>query len=204
MSKKPHTVLLLDESGSMSMVRDTVITTFNEYTNSIKDVAKTVSLYTFDSEGVREVMHKIPAKEVPELTDKDYHPNAMTPLYDSIAYVINKFKRSKRPVQIVIHTDGSENYSREYNNISIKHLIDEKIKDGWLFVYLGEGLDAQNAMKSFNGVKVNFKDNASRSMSMNAVANTTALYSQTSSVDTSTYSKNVDGTIDIEKGDKVL
>jgi hypothetical protein len=198
MSKKPHTVVLLDESGSMSGVRDSVINTFNEFVNSVRDSAKTVSLYTFDSSGIRERLKKVPVKEVRQITTDDYNPRAMTPLYDSMANVMNRFDNSERPVQFVVHTDGAENYSKEYTFNTIDAKIKQKTKDGWLFVFLGEGLEGQATLKNFEGVKVNFTNNAMRGQSMDFVAGATAMYSDTGSTDARSYTKNGTDTISVD------
>ena len=39
-------------------------------------------------------------------------------------------------------TDGLENASREYTKSHIHDLIEQKTKDGWVFVYLGANQDA--------------------------------------------------------------
>lgn len=195
MSKKPHTVVLLDESGSMMGVAASVVSTFYEFTQKIKDTAKSVSLYTFDSLGVREQFYKAKLDNVP---DFEYRPNSCTPLYDSIAYVIDKFKDSKRPVQMVIHTDGFENDSIEYSFEAIKSKIDAKVAEGWLFIYLGEGLTGKAAMQQFTGVKMNFTGNAGRHVAMGSLAQTTTLYSQSGVNDVSMYTGSDTDEINIE------
>ncbi len=39
---------------------------------------------------------------------------------------------------LVIVTDGYENASREYSSDAIKRLIEDKTKEGWLIIYLGQ------------------------------------------------------------------
>jgi len=196
--QKPDVVVLLDESGSMTGVRKDVITTFNEFLNTIRDTAETVSLYAFDNSGIREVFHKESPTGLRNITEADYTPNGMTPLYDAMGLVIAEFNDSTRPVQFVTHTDGNENCSTEWNFDSLQTQIKDLTKTkGWLFVYLGEGL-GQAAISNFSGLKMNF--NAScRSAAMHGLGEITAKYSATMSTSFSDYTATGD-TIHVDKG----
>lgn len=200
-TKKPHVVVLLDESGSMARYRKAVVDTFNEYVNSVRDEAETISLYTFDSKGIREKMYMKPLSEVVDLTVRDYSPDAMTPLYDAMGRVMGKFDNSDN-VQFVTHTDGNENDSKEYTFGTVQEIIKANTARGWLFVYLGEGIEGRATMSNFDGVKVNFSG-ATRCQSMGALAKTTAVYGATGVNDIGAYSKNLDGSIDIDKGETI-
>ena len=200
--KKPHVVVLLDESGSMSSHRTEVITTFNEYVESVKDSAKTVSLYTFDSNGIKERFHKVPVDSVSNLTQDDYQPNALTPLYDAMGDVMNRFADGKRNVQFVTHTDGLENASHEWTFEKLDKRIEELTSKGWLFVYLGEGLSGQQALTNFKGLKLDFNP-VTRNVGMQALASTTTLYASTGENKAQNYTSNNSDRIDVTKGEKV-
>lgn len=200
-TKKPHVVVLLDESGSMSPQRASVVSTFNEYVNSVRETAETLSLYTFDSTGIREKMHKKDLADVPELTLEDYRPNAMTPLYDAMGKVMAKFDDLEN-VQFVSHTDGMENDSREFNFEKLDEYIKAKTKAGWLFVYLGEGEVGKAAMSNFSGVKVNFSA-ANRGASMDTLATSTRVYASTGVNDIGAYTSNLDGSINVDSGESI-
>lgn len=197
---QPHAVFLLDESGSMTGFRAEVVSTFNEYVNSVKGTAKTVSLYTFDTRGIREKIYKIPPERCKRLELKDYDPNAGTPLYDAMATVINKFKHETRPVQFFSHTDGHENASAEWTKASLDELIAVQTHAGWLFTYLMEGLRGREAMSAFQGLKMGFSP-TNRVQAMHAAVSSTALYSQT--MDNNAVNYTVDGTdnLDLDKGE---
>ena len=176
-------VILLDESGSMGPYRSEVISTFNEYVNDVRDTAKTISLYTFDSKGIREKLYKEDTKNVQSLTEQNYCPDAATPLYDAMGKVINKFRDTKGKVQFVVHTDGAENNSEEFTYKTITAIVDDLTEKGWLFVFLGEGLVAQKQFKDFKGMKVNYSaDN--RGATMQSLGATTQVYSCSTIADT--------------------
>jgi len=55
--------------------------------------------------------------------------------------------RKDKAALIIVMTDGFENASSEYNNKSIRALIKEMdAKDDWTFVFMGAGIDKEQAM----------------------------------------------------------
>lgn len=209
---KPHVVLLLDESGSMSAYRESVVSTFNEYVQSVKDSAHDISLYTFESTGgfgkqaktiIRRKIDKESPARVPKLKEKDYSPGGGTPLYDSMATIMKEFEKSKRPVQFVVHTDGEENSSAEWQFASLDDYIKRLEKKGWMFVYLGEGIQGRQTMAQFSaGLKLNFSD-ATRGATMKSVSDTTAYYSHTGVNVAQAFGAKADGSIDIDAGEQL-
>lgn len=196
-SKKPHVVVLLDESGSMMMHREAVVSTFNEYVASVQDTAMSVSLYTFDSKGIREKMYKQATRLARTLTLNDYKPDGMTPLYDAMAKVMSEFdNKGDTQVQFVVHTDGIENYSKEWTFDKLQEYIEQLTKKGWLFVYLGEGLEGRESMKDFKGLKMNF-DSHNRGAAMRSVAGSTQTYADLGSNIASDYTEDGSDTINV-------
>lgn len=193
----PHAVVLIDASWSMAGHENEVVTTFNEYVESVLDIVKTVSLYMFDSNGIMEVFYRKAPAAVRKLTLDDYNPGAMTPLFDSMGKVMQKFDEEAK-VQFVTHTDGLENDSKEFDYQSISAYIEKKTKDGWLFTYLGEGLRGQEQTRALQGVKLNFSSHF-RSQAMKGLAETTAFYAATGSNAVSAYAGNATGEIDVDE-----
>src|ERR1035438_2534496 len=85
--------VVLDRSGSMSCGRAGTISGYNEYINGLradKDTEYFVSLVQFDSPSGSdspELTIKYtdkPLVDVPLLTEADYMPRGMTPLYDAV------------------------------------------------------------------------------------------------------------------------
>lgn len=195
---KPRVVVLLDESGSMGSWREQVVSTFNEYVKSVENTAESISLYTFDSTGIREKIFNEAPGRIRKLTMADYMPNAMTPLYDAMGKVILKYQDDRHPIQFVTHTDGLENHSSEWNYPRLQELIDIQTKKGWLFVYLGEGDLGKAAVKDFQGLKVNFSPE-NRIHSMSHLANSTAAYSTTRSTNAGDYTQHGGDTLDVDE-----
>lgn len=164
-SKKFHTIVILDCSGSMSGVREKTISGFNEYIQSLKkdDGDMILTFATFDGEyrfgnagnlRLNYVHDGIQVKDVPELTLESYAPDGSTPLIDAVATVINKVsadyadKKKKPKFMVMIITDGEENSSREFTSKALTELVQSKEKEGWLFGYLGANQEAWKVAES--------------------------------------------------------
>ena len=98
--KKIYNLILLDESGSMSSDKATVISNFNELIDDIKlqakenkDIKQYISLITFNGIGIQVVHDCKKAKEAAPLTDKDYNPGSLTPLHDAIGFAIQSLRK---------------------------------------------------------------------------------------------------------------
>jgi len=148
--KKTLVNFVLDETGSMNKVMQETISGFNEYLDTLKPHGKTVrmTLTKFNSKGINTAYVNTPIKDIAYLSNKNYHPDELTPLYDAIASSIKAVekelgKKSGAPaVLFVILTDGLENASTEYTRSKIFDLIKEKENAGWTFAYLGSNQDA--------------------------------------------------------------
>lgn len=147
---------ILDQSGSMSSVKNQVLSGFEEYINGLKqkndnESELLFSLTLFDSNfsGIRLVKTYLvtPIKDVQPLTEYTYKPDGMTPLYDAIgitirevdSLILSKGLKIHRVLN-VIHTDGQENSSKEFDSKKISQLREQKEATGhWTFVYIGAG-----------------------------------------------------------------
>ncbi len=198
----PDAVFLLDESGSMQQHRSAVVSTFNEYVQSVRGTAKTVSLYTFDGTGIREKIFKVAPDRVARLTEQDYRPNASTPLYDAMAAVIIKFQYNQRPVQFFAHTDGEENASVEWTKPRLDELIAQQTARGWLFTYLMEGLKGREAMQNFQGLKMAFTP-GTRGQAMGMAVSSTQAYAMTNDSNPLTYTADGTDEVDVDAGGKL-
>lgn len=172
---------ILDETGSMCSCARETISGFNEYIQTLKKDAKDIlfSLTKFNSSRV-EVTHKdIPLAEVAVLTDQNYRPDNLTPLYDAIGKTIAELKDIEGKVLVVVMTDGEENASKEYSRDKIFALIKEKEKVGWTFLYLGANQDSWANAQQFGfskGNVTNFNTDNVKAV-MNCVATSNARYS---------------------------
>tara|TARA_Y100000588_G_scaffold278878_1_gene295571 strand:+ start:1098 stop:1763 length:666 start_codon:yes stop_codon:yes gene_type:complete len=154
---------VLDESGSMEEVRAATVSGFNEYLGSLKndETPTLLSLWSFNSGGVKTLYDFEDVSSVPEMSVRQYRPNNLTPLYDSIAkgiYEIQVYLNSRKGnwnVIFTIMTDGYENSSQMYSRREIIDLIQEKEKEGWVFMYLGANQEAWEVAESM-GIRREF------------------------------------------------
>ncbi|MDD1777641.1 MAG: VWA domain-containing protein [Candidatus Helarchaeota archaeon] len=150
MTKKLHISFILDETGSMNDVKGQTIAGFNEYIDNLKKgEASSKALFTltkFNSEKVEIVCDDVSLACVNKLTNENYNPDHMTPLYDAVGKTIksleSKMKGKKQHALVIIQTDGQENASREYTRQNIFSMIEDKKKLGWTFAFLGADQDA--------------------------------------------------------------
>jgi Mg-chelatase subunit ChlD len=148
--KKLYAHILLDRSGSMEECRDSTISAFNEYVNTLRsdaDISARVSLTLFDDQGIDLVFDRQKPRDMPKLTSAIFVPRGMTPLNDAIgktAQAIEKADlREGENVAFVILTDGLENASREYSRDAVRKLLARLQKEkNWLVIYLGANQDA--------------------------------------------------------------
>jgi hypothetical protein len=152
-------VIILDESGSMESIKDSMIRSLNDLIKEQKQIKggkpTTFTLVKFNDK-VKRVINNKPLEEVNLLSSEDYSPNGSTALYDCIGDTIERF-RNEQDVLMVIITDGQENASRDYTKREVTKMIEDKKKyDNWTYVYLscdlgtfGQGNDLGFANSSF-------------------------------------------------------
>lgn len=186
--KKSLISFVLDETGSMLLIKDATISGFNEWLETVKFNGKSarVTLTCFNSNRLDIKYNDVPAKDVKKLTSQSYNPDAMTPLYDAIGTTIKSIEESiaksndNPDVLMVILTDGQENHSKEYTSGKIFDLIEEKKKEGWAFIYLGANQDSwdQGVKIAVDGISTMDFAATSKGVSrgMSASANYTASY----------------------------
>ena len=131
-TKRVYNLVIIDESGSMDIIRrqalagiNETITTCQKMQKAHKDLEQRITLITFDSDHFKLHYDNINAAEACPLTLKDYKPCAATPLYDAIGKGIAKINAQTEAddnVLVTIITDGEENCSEEYNLKMVKIL----------------------------------------------------------------------------------
>lgn len=161
--------VVLDESGSMNVCRDTTIAGFNEFVQGQRAATNAgagyLTLNKFDAPHIKTVFADRPLAEVPTLDNNNYSPNGGTNLLDAIGYTIDQVntslaarrKKDRPGVIILIMTDGEENSSKTYTTEQIKDMVAAAEKADWSFVFLGANIDAFKTgatfgMNAFNTV----------------------------------------------------
>lgn len=158
---KVYNLIILDESGSMCLVYKPTLDGANETIQTIKSNQAAhpeqrqfltfVSFSSIGSERFRVAIDNKPIDEVKGLTEDDYRPNGGTPLWDAIGYSLTKLEASVTDedlVLVTIITDGYENSSREYDEDSIKALVERLSEKDWAFSYIGANQDAVAVAKA--------------------------------------------------------
>ena len=154
-----YNLLILDESGSMDVVRETTVRGFNELMQSIQGLAQefpankqVVTLTTFNSSGIKDTLFLQEAEALRPLSLTDYQPQALTPLHDAIGESVSKLRNvlattgaTNYQVLVTVLTDGEENASKEYTRPVIYKLIEQLKEQGWTFTYIGTNHDVDRA-----------------------------------------------------------
>src|ERR1035437_4384909 len=155
MPKRLSCALILDESGSMSALRQATIDGANAWlADQRKDGPEDLlTLVTFDAPQdptkprVRVKYDGVLLKEVVDLTEADYKPDGGTPLFDAIGSTISRIeadpRSADRTIVLFVMTDGLENASVEYTREALAARIKQKERDGWTIMYLGANQDAK-------------------------------------------------------------
>ena len=151
-----YNVIILDKSGSMSSIARQAVDGVNETIGSIKgaqeknpDQKHMVTLVAFCGCELKCIYDNVPVAQVQPLTDKDYRPCCMTPLYDAVGTTISRVHALKSKegddtlALVTIITDGYENASHEFTLSAISALIESYKEQGWQFTYIGADHDVE-------------------------------------------------------------
>lgn len=159
---KVYHLIVLDESGSMHCVTRQTISGCNETIQTIRVMQDNnkatqihyVSIYLFDSGCSRYIVHNQPVSEVCDITEKDYHPNSLTPLFDALGYTLNELIEIMAQPEtlgyVTIITDGLENDSHMYGLEAVRALIDKLKKRDVIFSFIGANIDAASYASSLH------------------------------------------------------
>ena len=123
-TKRVHNLIIVDESGSMEVIRKQAFVGMNETLQTVRKMQEKfpeqeqfVTLLTFDSGHTTWHYDNLPAAQTKDLDWKAYCPGGGTPLYDAIGKGISKVNAQIEDgdhVLVTIITDGEENSSEEW------------------------------------------------------------------------------------------
>ena len=159
-AKRVFNLIIVDESGSMSIIRKQAFAGMNETLQTVRQMQKKfpdqeqrVTLITFDSEHTKLHYDNTPAAQTKDLGWKAYNPSAATPLYDAIGKGISKVNAQIEDgdnVLVTIITDGEENSSEEWTLKMVRTMIEKLKKQHWTFTLIGtDDLDVETMAHSF-------------------------------------------------------
>ena len=152
-----YNLIILDESGSMSVIDAQALNGVNQTLQSIREAQQEnpddhqmISLVTFKSlfsgPEVRAVIDMERIENVQNLNPNQYRPQGGTPLFDAVGDSIEDLEDMVKEgdhVLVSIITDGEENTSRYYTEELIRRRIEELSAKGWVFTYIGANQDSE-------------------------------------------------------------
>lgn len=153
MQTPTHISIILDRSGSMETCRSDMeggLRSFLKAQAEVEDVGDcTVSLYQFDNQ--YEVIFE--NRPIGDVTDVELVPRGRTALYDAVGQTLTRINKQRVEMArkgdtimpneiVVIITDGHENASMEWNQDSVKKIIQTRQNAGWTITYLGANQDS--------------------------------------------------------------
>lgn len=153
-------VFILDRSGSMAGLEKDTIGGFNSLIDKQLNEPGEALVSTVLFDNYSEVIHdRIPLKDVPHLTEKEYYVRGCTALLDAVGGAIHhignihKYARKEdvpEKTLFIITTDGLENASHMYTYDKVQAMIKrQQEKYGWEFLFLGANIDAAAEARRF-------------------------------------------------------
>lgn len=161
MKKNVFNLIVVDESGSMEVIREQAFSGMNETLSTIRimqekypETNQRVSLVTFDSHHTTWLYDNTAANDTTDLRRDQYTPGGCTPLYDAIGKAVSRLNTQAGEgdnVLVTIITDGEENSSREWTLSMIRELIGKLKKREWTFSLIGtDNLDVDSMAQSMH------------------------------------------------------
>jgi hypothetical protein len=154
---KNYFIMIIDESGSMTIMKDEVVKLISEQVETVEESASKMQteiwLRKFNSKPGKLI--KLNKKfDLKTLLDS-YNPSGMTALYDTIGFTLDELMLQSdihdknTSVLCIIITDGMENASKEYHDSIIGARIKELETTGrFTFAYLGTDHDVREQTQS--------------------------------------------------------
>lgn len=169
-SKTVEVVLIIDQSGSMDIIADDTVGSYNTFISQQKidqekdGLNRLVTLVFFSTRRIL-AYHSVPLTEIHPLPRESYRPNGGTALLDAIGETVaelgrrlddtNEAELPKKVVMAII-TDGQENSSTAYNKKQIKDMITNLTEmKGWDVFFLGANIDAFEVGRSLGVARAN-------------------------------------------------
>ena len=158
---KVFDLVILDMSGSMDTIRQSVVDGFNTLVDGLRLANKRfsgtqehyLSLCLFNTFAMGYVYYNVPIDSVSPLFFDIYQPMGATPLYDAIGVSVSKMMEvidtlSEYSVMVTIISDGLENASRFYSKALVSWMVNKLSEKGWSFSYMGTDEEVmEQAMK---------------------------------------------------------
>ena len=143
-TKRVFNLIIVDESGSMSIIRRQAFSGINETLQTVRNMQEQFPAWHYDN---------TPAKQTKDLAWTDYSPSGGTPLYDAMGMAISKLNAQTSDadnVLVTVITDGEENSSKEWTLKMVRTMIEKLKQHNWTFTLIGtDNLDVEGMAHSF-------------------------------------------------------
>ncbi len=166
--------ILLDCSGSMTIISDAIIKGFNDFISEKKKSGGDYLFSLVQFNARHQVLYSNKSLEgVPRLSHETFKPSGATALIDAVCFAIDSkgyqlaaMPESERPSKVLfaIITDGEENSSFIFETHHLHQKIShQREKYSWEFVFLAANQDAIKTAAKYGIAKessFNFEANA--------------------------------------------
>lgn len=154
-------LIILDESGSMSVIEQAARSGCNEVLSGIRkaqqehdELVQTVSLLPFNMGEMKFIYENTPAEQTKDITN-EYDPNGCTALYDAMGFALTRLEKETDKYDdaigsVTIITDGEENSSIEFTGKMVYDLVERLKAKGWTFAFMGANQDVMKVAQSLN------------------------------------------------------
>ena len=118
---------VIDRSGSMIHLKDTVISEYNLFLNETKQNVNDIRWTSVLFNNEVDILNDDSITNISDLQDTDYSPSGSTSLLDAIGHACRTIIDNTveyNDIVINIFTDGSENSSKHYTYVSVNDLLD--------------------------------------------------------------------------------
>ena len=165
--KRIYNLIILDESGSMTSIREEALNGTNMTIDAIRRAQtenpednQMLCFVTFDTrtgqDSVRIIVDCEKIQDTKNIAESQYQPYGMTPLLDAIGMSVTSLEKLVKDgdnVLVTVITDGMENSSVKYNPGQIKELTESLSNKNWVFNYIGANQDSERNASNlgFNG-----------------------------------------------------
>lgn len=177
--------LVLDRSGSMEPMTIETIGVFNKQLETLRENSKEqdtfISLFTFSDVADEPIFFDIPIEEARQLTREDYKPSGWTAMWDGVGKAIERLSAlpdaedPNTSFLVIVITDGDENHSIKYNDVSLAEMIQSKQNTRrWTFSVLGANIDLSKIEKRLHIPAGNMMGYVADSAGLNAASGATS------------------------------
>jgi uncharacterized protein YegL len=159
--QKTYVAFILDKSGSMQRIKDSIISGFNEHIQTLttegKDGTYVLASLVLFSDNVEVPFFNSSVFSLREMDENSYKPLGSTAMYDAVGYTIDRlgkesnFNDPNNSYLLMVFSDGEENASRVWNGVRLAEKIQELQKTGrWTITYVGANQDLAKVSKTLN------------------------------------------------------